>query len=237
MTHGEALEKAASPSALSHHDITALGQTTLSHDTFEKINEAFFEVVEEVEVQETRIELATLGLEWSATTVEVLSHHAEALVHGLEKGAASFALVGLVAKVDKIHKTVLEVKAAEEVKPSLLLSLGFSIVEVLCNGLIFLSKMGIVSHAFAVMGRFNLIAAFCTFVIDVINCGDSITNYKDVTSLFKALVTLAADAAMLGLIYYAGGHVGILLLMLGTGIFLLNVAIPDEEHHAVKEAH
>jgi hypothetical protein len=199
-------------------------------DTAEKIEEL-------IETLEVPVELATLGFEWSATGVEILSHHADALVHGLEKGAASFALVGLVAKVDKIHKTVLEVKADEEIHTSKLMSLGFSLVEVLCNGLNFLSKIGVISHAMAALGRFNLIAAFCTFLIAVIDVGNNVTNYKDMTSLFKALVTLVANTAMLGLIYYAGGHVGILLLMLGTGIFILNVAIPDEEYHAVKEAH
>ncbi len=139
--------------------------------------------------------------------------------------------------MDKIHKTVLEVKADEEIHTSKLMSLGFSLVEVLCNGLNFLSKIGVISHAMAALGRFNLIAAFCTFLIAVIDVGNNVTNYKDMTSLFKALVTLVANTAMLGLIYYAGGHVGILLLMLGTGIFILNVAIPDEEYHAVKEAH
>jgi hypothetical protein len=212
------------------HEIEVLDEAHEGHETSEKIEEL-------IETLEAPVEFATLGLEWSATGVEILSHHAEALAHGLEKGAASFALVGLVAKVDKIHKTVLEVKADEEIQPSKLVALGFSIVEVLSSGLNFLSKMGVISHAMAALGRFNLIAAFCTCVIAMVNLGDSITNYKDVTSLFKALVTLVADAAMLGLIYYAGAHVGVLLLILGTGIFLLNVAIPDEEHHAVKTAH
>ncbi len=183
--------------------------------------------------------MAVLGFEWGATIVEVLSHHAEAIAHGLEKGAASFALIGLIAKVNKIHKTYFEPKAegAGESNPSKLVSLGFSIVEVLCNGLSFLSKIGVISHALAAMGRLNLIGAFCSLALALIDLGNNVINYKNMTKLLKALLTVAVAAAIFVLIAYTAAHLNVLLLMLGTGIFLLNVAIPDEEEHEVKQTH
>jgi hypothetical protein len=237
-TSGDELENKTLSPALSQHAITVLAKTH-PHDAIEKINEVFSEVIEEVEVQETRIEFATLGLEWGATIVEVLSHHAEAIAHGLEKGAASFALIGLIAKVNKIHKTYFEPKAegAEDSIPCKLVSLGFSIVEVLCSGLSFLSKIGIISHAFAVMGRFNLIGAFCSLVLAMIDLGNNVINYQNSTKLLKAVFTLSVAIAIFVLIAYTAAHLNVLLLILGTGIFIFNVAIPDEEEHEVKHVH
>jgi hypothetical protein len=236
LTSEDELKNKALPPILSQHAITVLEKSTHSHDTFEKANEVFSEFIEEVEILEIPIEFATLGLEWGATGVEVFSHHAEALAHGLEKGAASFALIGLIVKMNKIHETFFEPKA-EESHPSKLVSLGFSIVEVVCRGLSFLSKMGIISPALAAMGRLNLIGAFCCLVLALIDLGDNIISFTNAAQLLKALCTLAVAAAIVVLILNAASHLNVLQLILGTGIFILNVVIPEEELHAVKKAH
>jgi hypothetical protein len=91
----------------------------------------------------------------------------------------------------------------------------------------------------ALAGRLNAIAGLCNLVIAVIDLGDNIKNYKSLAQLLKAVFNMAVAIATLVLLAYTVAHLHFLLLLMGTGILILNIAYPDkenkEEHHEVKE--
>jgi hypothetical protein len=223
------------PVTLSQYAITVLED----HSVSERIKKVFTEVSEKIEVLETPAESVTLGFEWLATLVELVSHHAGAIAYGLEEGAAFLGLFGLVAKVNKACQIILECQeeGAELPEFSKLASLGFSLAESLCKTLYGLSHIGFIPHAVAAVGRLNLIGAIFYLVVALISLGDNIVNYKDATHLLKALFNAAVAIAIIVLIAYTVSHLNILLLILGTGIFILNVAVSDEEEHEVKQVH
>jgi hypothetical protein len=195
----------------------------------------FAKIEEKVEALENPLEFASLGLEWAAL-VEVLEHHAEVVADGLGKVTAPLKLVALVAKMKKVHKTFFapSVAGAEPTKPSEVVSMGFSLVSSLCGVFSWLQKIGVLSPAVALAARLSLIGGLCSLVVAVVDLGENVKNYTTSLKLVKAFLNFAAAVFTVVLIVYAGAHLQLLLLMLGTGILILNVAAPDKEPEEVQ---
>jgi hypothetical protein len=239
-TYVEAFENEPSaPSALSRFAFTVLEKTTNVVDfkaAVEKADAVFVKVKEIVDVLETPLEFVTVGLEWAAL-VEVLEHHAETIKNVVEEAAAPLVLISLIAKVKKVHKAFFgpKVEGAEAPKTSELVSMGFSLAATLCTTISWLQKIGVLTPAVAVAGRLTLIGSLFNLVIAVIDLGENIRNYKGAAKLLKALLNMAVAIATTFLLVYAVSHLPLLLLMLATGILILNIAFPDKEDEDKKE--
>jgi hypothetical protein len=196
--------------------------------------EVFAKIEEKVEALENPLEMASLGLEWAAL-VETLEHHAEVLADGLGKLTAPLKLVALVSKMKKIHKTFFKpaVEGSQPTKASDVVSMGFSLVSSLCGVFSWLQKIGVLSPAAALAARLSLIGGLCSLVVALVDLGENVKNYTTSVKLVKAFLNFAAAVLTVVLIVYAGAHLQLLLLMLGTGILILNVAAPDKEPEEV----
>ncbi|HEY5236199.1 MAG TPA: hypothetical protein VIJ14_08485, partial [Rhabdochlamydiaceae bacterium] len=98
----------------------------------------------------------------------------------------------------------------------------------------------VITPALALAGRLSLIGGLCNLVINVIDLGDNIKNYKSAAKLLKAVLNMAVAVATVVLLVYVVSHLNILLLLMGTGILILNIAYPDkedEDKQEVKEVH
>lgn len=196
---------------------------------------AFTKIEEKVDALETPLEFAEIGLEWAALT-ETLEHHAEAIAEGLGKIAAPLKLVTLIAKMKKVHKTFFgpTVEGAEPTKPSDVVSMAFSLVGSLCGVFSWLQKIGILTPAVAIAGRLSLISGLCSIVVTIVDLVDNVKNFSTSMKLFKAILNFVVAVVTVVLILYALEHLKLLLLILGTGILILNVATSNKEPEKVK---
>ncbi len=203
---------------------------------FEKADAVFVKVKKKVDALETPIEFVTVGSEWAAL-VEVSEGHAETIKNIVGEVAAPLALISLIAKMKKVHQAFFgpKVEGAEEIKSSELVSAGFSLVAGICGGISWLQKVGALTPAAALAARLNLIGAVCGLAIAAIEVGDSIKNYKGAAKLLKALLNTAVAVVTIVLLVYAVSDLSLLLLMMATGILILNVVSPDKEEDEVTE--
>ncbi len=237
----EAFENEASlPATLSQFAFAVLEKAktavTDPKATFEKADEVFAAVKKKVDALETPLEFVSCGLEWAALT-ETLEHHAETITNGLGKVTAPLALINLIAKMKKIHKVFFgpKIEGAEATKPSEVVSMGFSLVATVCSTISWLQKLGVLTPAMALAGRLNAIGGLCNLMIAIIDLGDNIKNYKSLDKLVKALLNMAVAVVTIVLLVYAVSHLNLLLLIMGTGILILNIACPDKEEDEVEE--
>lgn len=234
--------EASIPSALSRFAFTVLEKTksVITHpkEAFEKAEEVFETVKKKIEVIETPLEVVNCGLEWAALT-ETLEHYAEPVAHALGKAAVPLGLISLFAKVKKVGKAIFEARAegAEKAKTSELVSAGLSILSSLCSALLWLHKVGLLFPALAISGGLNTISGLCGLAMAISDLVDSIKNYEGLAKLAKALLNVAVAVGTLVLVAYAVAHLHVLLLIMGTGILILNIKYPDKEHDEVKQEH
>jgi hypothetical protein len=206
-------------------------------EAIKKADGIFTNFKEKVDKLETPLEAAEIGLEWAAL-VDVLHEYAEVASEVLGKATAPLKLVSLVAKMKKVHKAFFAapVEGAEPIKPSAIVSMGFSLLASVCSVLSWLQKIGIITPAIALAGRLTLIGGLCNIMVALVDLVDNVKNYTTATKLIKALLNLAVAVITVVLIGYVIAHLQLLLLMLGTGILILNVAVPDkDDKEEVKE--